>query len=633
MNDSTDTSAAFSMLTVIRQQLLFFARLMVFYLLLFAAWRGVFLAVNLPAGSVSFAQILLSFVYGLRIDLSAIGYLLLPVVLLAGLSWLFNLRLFHRINIIYNRCLVVFLTLVLLGNVIIYHFWGTLLNYRAITYLSDPKEAIASVSSFQFLGLLTVLVTSIVVAIIGQRKWMPAEFPAVSTSQLKPAFGWLTISILLSLSIRGGWQQLPMNESLVYFSDRPVLNSAAVNPLWHLTYDTRMALTQSRNPFRTLPDDQADNYFSALRLTANSSSEKIVKAVRPNVVVILLESFTADIIRSLGGEDNITPVFDSLVNEGFLFENIYSSGFRTDQGIVSVLNGWPATPYHSIMRAVDKSRKLPSLCKVLTENGYQSSFNYGGESNFSNMKSYVIDQGFGAVVDADKFDDTIPRGQWGIHDEEMLHRNASDLNSARQPFFSVMVTLSNHEPFDVPGKKYFPGNDAASKFRNAAAYTDAAIGDYFRQVSKMSWYQNTLFVLVADHAHELPRHRNVLYPEGRHIPMLFFGPALADSVKGRRCATFGGHHDLARTLLHQLQLPAQEFVWSKDLLNSNAVSFAYLPHENYLLWTSGKGWFIWMVDRGTITERSKGFTIKDDDEEALQARSFMQKHYDAYLAY
>lgn len=601
--------------------------------MLFAAWRAVFLAVNLPAEAVSPRQILLSFFYGLRIDLSAIGYLLLPVILLLGISLVVNIRLLPRISVMYHRWLAVSLNLVLLGNVIIFHFWGTLLNYRALTYLSDPKEAIASVTSLQLIVLSIVLFFSIGLALFFQKKWLPAHFPATSNARLAPAVGWLTISLLLALCIRGGWQQLPMNESLVYFSDRPVLNSAAVNPVWHLTYDTRMAVTRNSNPFRTLSDEQAEKHLLALRLTSNSSNEKVVKAVRPNIVVILLESFTADIIRSLGGEENVTPEFDSLVQQGFLFENIYSSGFRTDQGIVSVLNGWPATPYHSIMRAVDKSRQLPSLCAVLKENGYQSSFYYGGESNFSNMKSYVLDQGFGAVIDDEKFDDTVPRGQWGVHDKEVLRRNASDLNSMRQPFFSVIVTLSNHEPFDVPGKKYIQGNDAASKFRNAAAYTDAAIGEYFRQVSKMPWYQNTLFVLVADHAHELPKHRNVLYPEGRHIPMLLFGPALADGVKGRRCATFGGHHDLPKTLLRQLQFPDDSFVWSKDLLNSQAASFAYLPHENYLLWTTGKGWFIWMVDRATITERSTGFTIKDDDEEALKARAYMQKHYEAYLAY
>ena len=618
---------------MIRHQVVFFAKVIVFYALLFAVWRLFFLAINLSPDQYTFSNLLSLFSNGLRIDLSAIGYLLIPVILLAVVSLFTTRDLVSRMQVYYHRVIVVVVSLVLLGNVIIYHFWGTMLNYRALTYLADPKEAVASVTGLQLSGLIAVLGITVFVSLYYQRKWMPAKFPVHQAKRADSFLGLLVISMLLSLCVRGGWQQLPMNESLVYFSNQPVLNSAAVNPVWHLTYDTRMALTETRNPFNTLPDSRAGAYVAALQVSEHVSSPSILRSTQPNIVVILLESFTADIIRSLGGENDVTPVIDSLIQQGFLFEHIYSSGFRTDQGIVSVINGWPATPYHSIMRAVEKSRQLPSLCRVLSSKGYQTSFYYGGESNFSNLKSFVLDQGFQSVVDEAAFGDSISRGQWGVHDEDVLQRNAVDLSAVRQPFFSVVVTLSNHEPFDVPGKKRFPGNDASSLFRNAAAYTDASLGLYFDRVSRQPWYKNTLFVLVADHAHELPKHRNVLYPEGRHIPLLFFGPVLADSVRGQRCTTYGGHHDLAKTLLRQCNSTAEEFSWSKDLLDSNTASFAYLPHENYLLWTNPDGWFIWMFDRGTITERSKGYAINDNDPEALRARSFMQAHYEAYLKY
>lgn len=621
------------MANVLRNQFSFFFRTVLYFLLLFAVWRVVFLIVNHSEEAASFIQIAPAFLYGLRIDLSAIGYILLPVFPLSIIFAFSSASVLSRIVTYYFRSIALLATTVLLGNVVIYHFWGTMLNYRALTYLTDPKEAVASVSTVQLILLLACLFLSGLLALIGVRKIIPATFPPSGDEKKKLLPTYLLLAGIIFLSIRGGWQQLPMNESLVYYSERSELNSAAVNPLWHLTYDTRMALTENHNPFQTLDPASAKALVDQLTVPRGQQVTKIIESSQPNIVLIVLESFTADIIGALGGEKNVTPVLDSLIQQGFLFENIYSSGFRTDQGIVSLINGWPATPFHSIMRSVDKSRQLPSFSRVLSAKGYQTSFYYGGESNFSNLKSYVLDQGFNQLVDGNNFEDEESRGKWGVHDGVVLQKNVADLKAVRQPFLSVVLTLSNHEPFDVPGEKRFQGNDAPSKFRNAAAYTDAALGAYFAEASRHSWYKNTLFVLVADHAHELPLHRNVLYPSGRHIPLLFVGPALSDSVKGKRCNTYGGHHDLAKTLLHQLDYPANEFNWSKDLLDSAAASYAYLPHENYLLWNTEKGWFIWMIERKTITERAQGFSITDNDLEALRARAYMQMHYDAYLKY
>jgi len=153
------------------------------------------------------------------------------------------------------------------------------------------------------------------------------------------------------------------------------------------------------------------------------------------------------------------------------------------------------------------------------------------------------------------------------------------------------MTLSNHEPFDVPGPKYFPGSGAPDKFRNAARYTDTSLRDYFKDAEKKPWYKNTLFILVADHAHELPRQRYVLYPVGRHIPLLFYGAVLTDSLCGTRIGILGGHHDIAGTLMNQLGFDAVAFNWSKNLLAAEAPSFAYLPYENYLTWVFPGGWF------------------------------------------
>lgn len=619
---------------VIKKQLAFFLRIVLFYAIFFAAWRSAFLLANRSHGDpFSLPEALPAFLHGLRMDLSSISYILLFTVLLWLLSGIMTFSFFVKCHRLYHRAVIILLTLIAVGNIAIFHFWGTLLNYRALTYLTDPAEALVSLSFRQGLIAFAGVMAGIVGAIYLSGRIIRFDPPETNIPAKVKIATFITLMALLFLGIRGGWQMLPMNESLVYYSRNNVLNNAAVNPVWHLTYDVKTAGATSRNPFKTLDEEIAQNALNEWRTERSDRSPAILRSSRPNIVIIFLESYTSDIVSSMGGEQGVTPHFDSLISTGLLFDNVFSSGFRTDQGIVSVLNGWPATPFHSIIRNLDKCSRLPSLRQKLGTMGYRSSFYYGGESNFSNMNAYVLNQGFDRILDQDAFNASPVRGRWGVHDEVVLNGNLADLDTAQEPFFSVVVTLSNHEPFDVPGKPRFSGNDDASKFRNAAKYADEALGAYFKMARTKKWYDHTLFILVADHGHELPLHRNIIYPAGRHIPLLFTGGALIDSCRGQRVSKMGGHHDVPATLIAQLGTNAADFTWSKDLLDPAAPDFAYLPHENYLVWNKPEGWFIWQFAAAEVTERSEGYRIKKDDPEVIRARAMMQKHYSDYLNY
>ncbi|MFM7218344.1 MAG: LTA synthase family protein, partial [Bacteroidota bacterium] len=440
---------------------------------------------------------------------------------------------------------------------------------------------------------------------------------------------WASLSIT---AVRGGWQQLPVNETFVFYSKDQFLNHTAVNPVWHLAYDIKMAGFNRSNPFDRVEPAVVESSLSQFR-SNNEPSQKIFTSDRPNIVVLLLESFTADVVGAMHGEPGLTPTLDSLIHHGLLFDRIYSSGFRTDQGIVSVLNGWPATPYHSIMRSTEKSQRLPSAVRAVEKVGYRTSFYYGGAANFSNLGAYLQLEGFDRIMTQDSFPENPLKGKWGFHDEVVLKKQLDDLSLERQPFFSVVMTLSNHEPFDVPGETRVPGADEPSRFRNAVRYTDDALRVYFEIASRQSWYNNTLFVLIADHAHPLPKKRDILFPQGRHIPMVFAGRILCDSVQGSRIHTLGGHHDFPVTLLAQLGIDAADFSWSKNLLSKNTRSFAYLPFDDNLVWKSEAGWFLYDFKKDSIVERS--FLYEDTEEEAtlVRAKAYMQAHYGAYLDY
>lgn len=565
-------------------------------------------------------------------DLSVIGYLLaFPVVMSI---FPFALKKLRAIMQVYHVVVALLLTLICLGNVMLFHFWGSLINYRALTYLSDPKEIFVSLSTTQLIVLILILVLLGWIQLIFLRKWLlPRENETINISRRGKISAVLIAAPLIVLCIRGGWQMLPMNESLVYFSKNPFLNQAAINPVWHLGYDVRAAGLTDENPFHLFADEDAEKIVHQLYNSNNDSFPEILTTKKPNVVIFILESHTADVISSLGGESGISPVLEQLMTEGVSFSTIYSSGARTDQGIVAVLNGWPATPYHSIMRSAEKSARLPSLPKIFKANGYATSFYYGGESNFSNLNVYCINQEFQRILEQQDFDPSTPSGKWGIYDQYVFDKQLDDFSQTKEPFFSVTMTLSNHEPFDVPGPARFPGNDEANKFRNSAAYTDACIGEFFSKAKKQSWYKNTLFVLVADHGHLLPKHRNDLYPNSRHIPMILFGEPIRPEYRGIQITKLGGHHDLAATLLPQLGLDAKEFSWSKNLLVPHAKNFAYFQMEHVLGWMEEKDWLVWSYNRKDYVLKNENASASRSDSILHNGQAFIQEIYRAYQSY
>lgn len=520
------------------------------------------------------------------------------------------------------------------ANVMLYKYWGSLLNFRALSYLKDFAQIFSSFTFFQGLSTIILLILFIVVAIYLFRRYAFRFLQPVISQWHKKASGFILITVVAVVMMRGGLQKLPMNESLISFSDNDFNNQAAINPVWHLANDIYRAGIFDGNPFEIFPEDDAKKNVKELFACVPDSFPEILTTIKPNIVILILESFTADVVESMGGEKGISPTIDRLIGEGVSFNSIYASGTRTDQGIVSLLNGWPATPYYSIMRSTEKLVKLPSLPILFLEKGYSTSFYYGGESNFSNMNVYCLKQKFQKITDENGFPASIPRGGWGIQDEFVLSHQLNDLNLSKQPFFSVVMTLSNHEPFDVPGIARFPGTSDADQFRNSAAYTDAVIGQFLSQAKEQSWYKNTLFIIAADHGHSLPMHRNVYYPDSHRIPLIFFGDVIKFEFRGAIVKKLGGHHDLAGTLLPQLKMKAaSQFMWSKNLLNPTVKPFAYYQIDHLVGWIDPDYWFGYSYNRNKFIARSYNVSQNHLDSMRTDGQSFVQVLYDNYKKY
>lgn len=565
-----------------------------------------------------------TFIHGFRLDLSATAYLSVVPILLWGANLILNKgRIFRVIYGVYAILILIILILINVSDLQIYSEWGYKLNDNAIKYLQYPKEAMASISSSPIWLLLIIALVQAVAAWYAfklimknaweKSKWLPGSKLAVRAGAFSAIF--LVICGCDGVLIRGGVQLAAINQSAAYFSDKQLLNHTALNTSWNLMY----YLTNKRaeidvKDFTYMPQEKAAAIMDSLygsQATANAGID-ISKIKRPNIVLIILESWTSDAIECLGGVKGITPEFDKLTKQGLLFDNFYASGDRTGKGVMAVLSGFPVLPRGSLITEPSKFEKLPSLTGSLKKAGYSASFIYGGESEFANMRSYLVSTGFHTITDKNNFDSRDMNSKWGAHDGVVLDKALNDIAKAKSPFFTTILTLSSHEPFEIPVKDFIKGDDTRSRFLNSIRYADKCLGDFFEKASKASWYDSTLFLVVADHGH---RAVNEFYsnsdPGKFRIPFLITGGALPDRLKGERISTLACQKDIPKSILVQLGIPSDDFTWSKDAFNARTPHFVYYSFDTGYGWVSPTSTYAFDNISKQVVSKSQAVTQKE----------------------
>lgn len=608
-----------------RKRLEFVALYGLAWVVIFQFFRVIFLAYHYKkALELSSSLWVASAGHGLPMDISFAAYILgIPTLLMmfTGRHW----QWYSQTLSVYTTILVVIITLLTVIDLELFRAWGFRIDATSLHYLETPAEAMASMGAAPVVPLvillagLIFLVNKVLQTIIRR---IVGAFTRLSHLYVIPAF--LVIAGSLIIPIRGGFQLAPMNESAVFFSDKSFANYAAVNVPWNYMRSLLMASYSNKNPFRYTDDVKAAQTATSLYQTQGATRQIIDSTGKKNVLVIIWESFTAKAVAPLGGLKGITPQFEAMAGEGLLFTNIYASGNRSDKGMVAILSGYPAQPTTSIIKIPKKTASLPSLPTIFRDHGWQTSFYYGGETEFANMKSYFLQQGFNRIVDIDDFDAKDMNSKWGAHDHVVFNRLLNDLDKEKEPFFSTMFTLSSHEPFEVPAKTVIPGNDPEHLFLNALHYTDASLGDFLRAARTKPWWKNTLVVIIADHGHPLPETRKDK-PAEFHIPMLWLGGAVTASAS--RIDTLASQTDLAATLLNQMHLPSGTFAWSNDIFRKGRTDFAYFAFNNGLGWMRPQGFIVRDNIGGNITERNG--TLAPTEEEL--AKAYLQSSFADYL--
>jgi|SRR6185436_12047538 len=613
----------------------FLVRLTIFWLAFFFFFRILFFLVQFKAASTApLPEIIKIFYHGIRLDLSCISYTIAFPALMLLLQLLFQAKILKSINRYFHAIVIFCFTGFSLGNISLFKTWGTIMNARAFFYLSQPEEVYASISNIEWLISFSIWAIIFILFYYFYRRFVQTFFPDPSQVKFKTALPLITCCALIALGARGGIQLVPISESSAYFSTRHLLNQMATNPIWFLGHSLLESQITNKNPYHYADDAEAQKRVKQLYDVKNDSTILIFNVdsgSKPNVVIIMLESWSADIIKALHGEENVTPNFNLLAKDGILFDRVYSSGFRTDQGIVSVLSGFPAQPNNSIIRHPDKTEKLPSVIREFKNMHYNTSFYYGGEIGFANMNSYLLNSGCDKLVTEDDFDVSMRSTKWGVYDEHVLNRQADDLNLEKEPFLSILLTLNTHEPFEVPIKNPFGNDNDPDKFRGAAYYTDQCLGNYFKKVRSAPWFNNTIFILLADHGHRMPKENDYDNPAARRMTMMFYGNLIKTELKGSILERLANQNDFASTLLAQLDMNHAAFTWSNNIFNTNRHDFAYISLDFGLSWVLPENYFIYHFDTGKISASKGKENINPDD--VANAKAYIQCLYKEFLEY
>lgn len=561
-----------------------------FWLVLFAVERTLFLiwyAKSIAREAIPFSDVLKVYMYGFKLDLSTVGYILIIPVILLSIKLFLNYKWIDKLNTIYSGLVIIIYCIVSVSEIGLYEEWNTKLSYKALVYLQRPDEVINTVQTYKLLLFLFLWIFQSILFIYFYVKVFSADKLKINVKPhpFKSSVVIIATFALLFLMIRGGFKEIPITASDAYFSQFNILNITAVNPGYNIGFAiiNHTSLAELK-PFFKMEEEEAERMVNEMHYVLKDTTVLISKYSHPNIVFVLLESWPGDVIESYGSIPDITPEFRKLESEGLLFTNFYASGNRSQQGNASIFAGLPAIPITTLSDHPEKYGSVPSLVKILNNQEYYTSFYFGGQLIYGNLKSFLVYNEFDLIVEGADFDKELPRGKLGVHDEFVFNKYANDLQQMEQPFFSTVFTLSSHPPYDYPGERPIDWVKVENEFINSVHYTDNCLGSFFEEIRESTVWDSTLFFIMSDHSHLSYTGYPLWSFEYHQIPLLVTGGALKDEFKGGNIDKICSNMDIPVTILKQLGLPSDAFFWSKNILNPYGPEFAFFEL------TYGFGW-------------------------------------------
>lgn len=615
----------------------YFILLLIFWVLLFDFQRSLFSIHNWSIVSAyPFLDWIQVFFHSFRLDIAMGSYLsLLPLVILT-FYFVFQRKFIFTLFKYFVLFEVLLVALIQAGEINAYPEWKHKLTTGVFIHFFHIGEmfrtADASMTFWFFVYTLLQLV-------FGWRifQWFFKKLQGVKR-KINPSIKVLlfmpVLPLFLGLSflfMRGGFQQIPINIDAAYYSKNYVINDISVNSTYFFGKSFLLFNRSDIGKFLSHYNQQEiDQLLPKFERYNRSPKINLLKTKRPNLVFVILEGWSATASHAITGKPGVTPTLDSLAQHGVLFTNIYSTGTTSEVGNSTILSGYPALPEISITMQPYKNRSLKSINQTLAKFGYTSGYYFSGDLKYGNIESYLMTHNFNRIHDENDFPKGLDRGKLNYYDADLFRLFLHEINHQKEPFIECTFTGSTHSPFDCPQPKRHHWEGAKyHRYMNSVLYSNECISNFIQKASQQPWYKNTLFVFVADHGHGTPYVSNPNNSTFFHIPLLFFGPALKDSVKGMRISTLGSQADIVQTLLQNMGIDAQnDYPWSKNLLSEDVPQFALNATSRGFGWITPKGHFTYHFDyqKYIINAYSPDELVK----QRKRCNAFMQLLYQQY---
>ena len=490
-------------------------------------------------------------------------------------NWLGSSRVYRWVRYAQYTVLGFILVFILASEVIFWLEFGVRFNFIAVDYLVYTTEVIGNLfESYPMVPMLMgVAAGAMALAWYVGRHWLPTQYTPM---RFRARAGIASCALLVGAALFFGFDGGLKDRSGNAFNNELAANGSYTFVQAYLSNEL-----DYRRFYRTLPDAELDRRVQArIDMAANSPTSAVPASApaaplrpiqvvsqgpeqRMNVVLIMIESLSAEFLGVFGSEKGLTPNMDRLSKEGLLLTNLYAIGTRTVRGLESLSAALPPLPGQSIVRRQNNAH-LYTLGSVLRDHGYATKFIYGGFGYFDNMNAYF------AANDYDVVDrSSMPKEKvgfanvWGVADEYLLNRALEELDAshaAGKPIFAHVMTTSNHRPYtfpagriDIPSKT---GRDGAVK------YTDYAIGRFIEQARTKPWFDNTVFIIMADHCASSAGKERLSIPK-YHIPAIILAPNLVTPARYEQMAS---QIDIAPTVLGLLHLSYPSLFLGQDLL-------------------------------------------------------------------
>jgi phosphoglycerol transferase MdoB-like AlkP superfamily enzyme len=585
----------------LKERVFFLLKFFLLTVMIFIVGKCGFMVYNHDAATWTMADMLEVIGHGLSLDVStALYFLIIPFFVAWASIWLPMPRWLMKPYYIF---VAIAFSLAFVYDTCLYPYWHFKLDALCLQYLETPSEAMASVSTgYILLLLLALIVVAVIISL--------AYIYVVPVYRLKKGHWWESFLFVLLIpvmviAIRGGLDESTTNIGQVYYSQNQFLNHSAVNPVFSFLASFEKTASYVPN-YQFMDDDECEAMMQGLYPTTSENPDTLLTTQRPNVVVILMESCGGVFTQDIGGKKEVMPNLNRLESEGVYFSRFYANSYRTDRGTLCTWSGYPSFPRSSVMKMPAKTRLLPGIAGSMLREGYTTSYLYGGDINFTNMRGYLVNIGFEDLYW--KTDYTLEEqetAEWGVRDDitfKTLSQMVEQKSQQEKPFLIGYSTLSSHEPWDVPTHRL------DDEILNAFNYLDECIGNFISEMKKSPAWDNLLIILLPDHGYSYGEVGEE-HPMHDHVPMLWLGGAVKEP---RRITQICNQTDLPATLLGQLGIDHQDYHFSRDVLSKNyTYPFATHTYNNGISMVDSTGFAVLDLNANMIV------TDQSTDAQAL----------------